>query len=68
MNSGKYIKLAKNNIIPFIRDKYHNLHLFQQDNTPIHISRKTKILIFKASMVLMKWLACSPYLNPIENA
>ena len=29
MNSDKYIELAKNNVIPFIGDKYDNLYLFQ---------------------------------------
>ena len=67
MNMGKYIELAKKNVIPFIRDKYDNLRLFQQDNTPIHALRKTKTLMLEAGMAVMKKLAYSPDLNPIEN-
>ena len=67
MNSDKYIELAKNNVIPFIRDKYDNLCLFQEDNAPIHVLHKTKTLIFEAGIVLIKWPACYLDLNPIEN-
>ena len=68
MNSYKYIKLVKENTFPFIRDKYYNLYLFQQDNAPIHVSRKTKTFMFEAGMAVMKWLVCFPDLNPMENA
>ena len=68
MNSDKYIELVKENGIPFIRDKYNNFYLFQQDNVPIHFSHKTKTFIFEADIAVMKWPACSLELNSIENA
>ena len=54
MNLDKYIELVKENVIPFIRDKYNNLCLFQQDNVPIYILRKTKTFMFESGIAVMK--------------
>ena len=67
MNSDKYIKLVKENVILFIRDKYNNLYLFQENNTPICVSHKTKTFMFEAGIAVMKWQVYILDLNPVVN-
>jgi hypothetical protein len=41
--------------------------IFQQDNTPIHTSKKTSIFLEQNGLKTLSWPANSPCLNPIEN-
>ena len=41
--------------------------IFQQDNAPCHVSRKSMEWFSKENIKLLKWPANSPDLNPIEN-
>lgn len=41
--------------------------VFQQDNDPKHVSRRTKEWISAQNIRVMLWPSCSPDLNPIEN-
>ena len=63
MNSDKYVALLKENIILFAKEKYDNLHIYQQDNATIHVSHKTRAFMREAGVAIMKWQACSLDLN-----
>ncbi|CAI5440302.1 unnamed protein product [Caenorhabditis angaria] len=66
MNSNDYQEVLKKTIVPFFRNR-RNTHIFQQDNASIHKSRSTLDFLAKNRIKDMKWPACSPDLNPIEN-
>jgi transposase len=42
--------------------------IFQHDNAPIHTCNKVKNYLRNKEMKVLKWIAQSPDLNPIENA
>lgn len=67
MNSAEYIKVFKNNLLPFIRRNRRVKFCFQQDNAPIHSSNETKQWLTRNKINSMDWPACSPDLNPVEN-
>lgn len=70
MKSRDYINLLENDLIPFLNEmneKSGQLHIFQQDNAPIHVSKETLQWLTKENIILLPWPACSPDLNPIEN-
>ena len=55
-------------ILPFLA--FRKNMVFMHDNAPSHIARLTSEYLNSVCArngKIMQWLACSPYLNPIEN-
>lgn len=64
MNSDLYISILDDTIVNY----YLNNYMYQQDNSPIHKSKKTlEYLNNKNIKLLNNWPPNSPDLNPIEN-
>ena len=66
-NSDKCIDLLKNNLTPFLEQKYEIDCLFQQDNASVHKSKKTMSYLGKQKYGILSWPPVSPDLNPMEN-
>lgn len=67
MNSGKYLELLEDVLIPFTEDVMPENFVFQQDNAAIHVSKQSLKWFSERDISLLDWPARSPDLNPIEN-
>jgi transposase len=68
INSEKYIDILDTNLWPVIVRHFPNgSYLFQDDNAPVHRSRRTQEFIARNRIKGMSWPAQSPDLNIIEN-
>ncbi len=67
LNADKYIKLLKENLLPFLNELGIGEYIFQDDNAPCHAANSTKIWKANNSINSLSWPAKSPDLNPIEN-
>jgi transposase len=68
INSEKYIDILDTNLWPVIVRHFPNgSYLFQDDNAPVHRSRRTQEFIARNRSKGMSWPAWSPDLNIIEN-
>jgi hypothetical protein len=73
--SETYTNLLEKSLLPLIDEQdglIENLLgdrnlIFQQDNAPIHTSKKTLIFLEQNGLKTLSWPANSPDLNPIEN-
>ena len=66
-NSDTYIKILKEKAFKIIKLNFKEKMIFQQDNCPIHTSRKTKQFIQDSGYDILEWPPYSPDLNIIEN-
>jgi len=53
--------------VPFLNGIIGPLPIFQQDNATSHVSLKTLRWFAEKNIAVMKFPACSPDLNPMEN-
>lgn len=70
MNSIKYIRLLEESFVPYLatlEEENGDNILFQQDNAPIHVSKKTRKWMTSQEIRTLEWPSKSPDLNPIEN-
>ena len=65
--SSNYIAIIRNKVLPIIRLNVKDDFVFQQDNSPIHVSRETLNFFKEANVKLLDWPPYSPDLNIIEN-
>lgn len=67
-NSSLYRYLLRRVAFPkFCRKYKNNSFVFQQDNAPIHTSKKMQAFFDETQIYPMFWPAASPDLSPIEN-
>jgi len=67
VNSDKYIELLETTLLPWFSEKCSATHIFQQDNAPAHVSKKTLNFLHSSDIQVLDWPPNSPDLNPIEN-
>lgn len=66
-SSEKYKTLLSSFAVPYIRKKYFDNFIFQQDNCSIHVSKSMMEYFDEAGISLLNWPSRSPDLNIIEN-
>ena len=70
VNSQRYIeKILDYHVIPFLEqfEEENGEYFFQQDNTPIHTSLRTRTFMEEVAITQLPWAGQSPDLNPIEH-
>jgi len=66
-DTEKYIAIIAKYALPIIKLEMKPGFLFQQDNAPIHCSKKAKEFFNDSEVKLLNWPAYSPDINIIEN-
>lgn len=66
-NSDKYINILYDSAINIMKLNVKDKIIYQQDNAPIHKSRKTLEFLRSANISVLDWPPYSPDLNIMEN-
>ena len=66
MNTEKYIKTLKDELIPYMESN-NKIKFLQEDNAPCHKSSASRRLKDQKGITILEWIPYSPDLNPIEN-
>lgn len=66
-DSAHYVETLGSHLLPFLREKHVQGHIFQHDNAPSHRARNTQEWLEANNVTTMTWPAMSPDLNPIEH-
>ena len=67
INSQKYIKLLKEDVVPFIETNYKKNWVFQEDNARPYTSKNTKKTVDDEKIIVMEWPSHSLDTVLIEN-
>jgi len=67
MNSDGYIKMLSESAVPVIKLNYWQNWYLQEDNSPVHKSKKVKDFLEKSRISTLEWPAKSPDLNIVED-
>lgn len=69
LNSEEYIaEIVNRRVVPQLRDWFEaGGGLFQQDNAPCHVSKRTLQHLQESGVRVLPWPPSSPDINPIEN-
>lgn len=65
--SDDYVDILKNILVPMCKFNYGNEFYLQQDNAPVHKSRKTTDFIESSGINVITWPPRSPDINIAEN-
>ena len=66
MNSNDFVSVLNTHLLPFLRFR-RKKYIFQLDNASIYTSSSTSQCFSANHIEVVKWPACLPDLNPMEN-
>ena len=66
-DAQQYTETLGSHLLPFLRARHPDEHVFQHDNAPSHRARLTQAWLSTNGVATMSWPAMSPDLNPIEH-
>ncbi|KAA6389371.1 MAG: putative Transposable element Tc3 transposase [Streblomastix strix] len=67
INSDTYSDMITNDVLAAFHASHGTDFIFQQDNTPAHVTKTAKATLSNVGIQLLYWPALSSDLNPVEN-